>query len=539
MSAFLASDVGRDIVGGGGLGTITGFTSATVVTVNIIQPFPASVLESQTWVITGTPQTTCTPSAKDPVGTIISLNLGIDGWRAGDVGKYVRINGGLCKITAFTNATIVSARIETALTSTVAAPALSWTLEGNMWGGPYGYPGCGTLFEQRHWLAGSPGFPQALWGSGIGEYLDFTIGTLDDEAVSFILAGGESNPIRHLVSARGLVALTTANEYSIRGGQERAITPTNVSVKDQSNYGCTFVPPARVGQEVYFVQKAERKIRALSPNQYDEGQYIAPDISVLAEHVTESGVVDMAYQAEPDALLWVARKDGQLATLTSDRDQDVFAWSRQVTQGSFESVEVVPTDTGFNIFAVVARVKNGVTTRYIELFDPALHMDSAITGTSGPGATVWGGLTHLVGSIVQAKADGVYQGRFLVDNSGQITLPRTAYSVEIGLQYDSQILTLTPEVVGQVGSSLGQRLSPHEVWVRLLETTGCVINQQEIQFRSIGPEVFDSPLKPFTGIKKAGATGWQDGKLQTSIQQTLPYDWHVLSVIVHMTVNEG
>ena len=535
---FLPADVGRDIAGGGGLGTITGYTDGQTVTVTIKQPFPASAFESGTWVILGTPQTSCTPSAKDPVGASITLTLAAGGWRTTDVGKYVRINGGLCRITAYTSATVVSARIENELTATVAAPASAWTLESTMWGGPYGYPRCGTYFEQRLWMAGSPGFPQAIWSSVIGEPLDMTTGTFDDEGLNYLVGSGEANPVLHLVSARGLVALTSAGEFSVRGGQERAITPTNLQVRDQSNYGCSVVKPARVGQEIFFVQRANRKIRSLSPNQYDDGQYVAPDMSVLAEHITESGVVDMAYQPEPDTLLYVVRNDGEMATFTIDRDQEVYAWARQLTQGKFESVEVVPTATGNSVFVIVARTVNGATTRYVEMLDDSLHTDAAITGTSSGGATVWGGLNHLKGMIVQAKGDGAYIGTFTVDSSGQITLPRSAKTVEIGLAYTTTVLTLTPEVAGIVNPTLGQTLNIHKTKVRLLNTYGCLINLQQVAFRPYGTPAPTSTPALFTGDKEAGNLGWNGGEAQTLVQQVLPYDFHLLSVFSTISINE-
>lgn len=539
MADFYPADVGREIVASGGLGVITGYTSGTVVTVEIRQPFPAASFNSGAWQILGTPQATCTPSAKDPVGTSITLTLSLAGWRAEDAGKYVRINGGLCRITSIGSTTIANAIIESELNSNVAAPALAWTLEGSAWGGAYGWPRCGTLFEQRHWLAGSPGFPQSIWGSVIGEYTNFTIGTLDDDAVSFVVGGGETNPILHLANARGLVALTSAGEFSVRGGQERPITPTNVQVKDQSNYGASQVPPVRVGREIFFVQRAGRKVRAMSPNEYDDGQYVAPDMAVLSEHVTATGVVSLSYQPEPDALLYAVRADGQMATLTADRDQDVFAWSRQVTQGNFEHVEVVPTSEGVNVFVVVARTVNGVTTRYIEMLDADLNTDCALTGSSEAGATVWGGLSHLVGRRVQAKGDGVYLGEFVVNGAGQITLPRTAYAVEIGLGYTTTVKTLTPEFMAGTGSSQGHQLSVHEVKARLLETTGCAINLQQIAFRKTGLGALDQPPPVFSGDKVAGNIGWGDGVAQTLIQQTLPYKFHLLSVITRMSANEG
>lgn len=539
MSDFMPADVGRDIVANGGLGTITAYTDPQTVTVEIKQEFPAGTFDAHQWVILGTPNTDCTPSAKDPVGATVTLTLGLAGWRPEDAGKYVRINGGLVRITTIASDLVANGVIEQTMTAAVLAPAYSWTLEGASWGGAFGWPRCGTLFEQRHWLAGSPAFPQSVWASVIGEPLNFTIGTQDDEALGLVVANGELNPIIHLVNARGLVALTTGGEFSIQGGQDRAITPTNPRIRDQSNYGAAHVSPVRVGQEIYFTQRAGRKIRALSPNQYDDGQYVSPDVTVLAEHVTRSGIAGMAYQPEPDSTLFVVRADGQLATLTTDRDQEVYAWARQFTQGAFESVSVVPIDAGYRVFVIVSRAMNGQLTRYVETFDTGLHMDAAVTGSSTLGAATWGGLTHLAGATVQVKADGVYLGEFVVSGAGQVTLPRTAKAVEIGLAYVTTIKTLTPEVAGAVGSAMGQQLSIHETIVRLLKSTGCAVNLQPIAFRSFTPGTLDAPPPVVTGNKRAGNLGWAGGQAVTLIQQTLPYDFHLLSVVSKMTVNEG
>src|SRR3546814_11065058 len=61
----------------------------------------------------------------------------------------------------------------------------------------------------------------------------------------------------------------------------------------------------------------------------------------------------------------------------------------QVTQGNFECVETVPTPDGDRLFAVVRRIVGGVGVRYIEMLDPDLNTDAALTGTSEAGATVW------------------------------------------------------------------------------------------------------------------------------------------------------
>ena len=534
---FLPADVGRDIIGLGGYGTITAYSSPSTVTVEIKQAFSSTVLDSGSWTILGTPQATCTASAATPAGAPITLTLSTSGWRAEDVGKFVRINGGLCRITSFIGATQVNAVIESVLTSPTAAPALAWTLESSMWSDTLGWPRCGCFHEQRLWLGGSPSFPKTFWGSAIGAFKDFTLGTNDDDAISYFIGSGFVT-ILHMTAANGLVLYTDGAEYSVRGGQEKAITPTNIRVRRQSAYGSSTVPPAEVGSEQMMVQRAGRKIRAVSPSDFDSEKFLAPDVSVLSEHVTESGIVGTAYQAEPDPVLYVVRADGQMATLTPDRDQEVFAFTRQVTQGNYESACVVPTPTGARVFAIVARYIQGAITRYVETFEPGLHTDSAITGSTGDGAMIWTGIDHLEGRTVQCKGDGVYLGEFVV-SSGSIKLPRKAYEVEIGLGYVTTVKTLTPEFMAQNGSSQGAQLSADAVKVRLHKTTGCAINLQEVAFRSFGAAVLDTPPPAFTGDKKATNLGWGDGLYQTLVQQTLPYDFHLLSVITSITANSG
>lgn len=537
-NTFLAADVGRDIVAASGLATITGFTSTSIITATIRQAFAATQSSTGSWQILGSPQTTCTPSAVGPVGATITLTLAAAGWRVEDVGKFVRINGGLCRITVFTTNVLVSATVQVVLSSAVAAQALAWTLEATMWGGVYGYPRCGEFYQSRLWLAGSPGFPQSFWGSIIGEYFNFQDGVLDDQALGYTLASGEYNAIAHLVEATGLLALTYGGEFSIRGGQEKPLTPTNIQVNRQSKYGACRVPPVAIAGEIYFTQRAGRKIRALAPNQFDSSKYGSPDMSVLSEHVTESGIVDMAFQQEPAGVLYAVRADGQLAALTIDRDQDVIGWTRQRTNGGYESVATIPTATGDATFLLVNRVINGVLVRYVEMFDESLHTDAALTGTSAAGSTVWTGLGHLEGRTVRVKGDGVLLASRVVIG-GSITVERACKTIEVGLNYITTVIDLTPEVSGQGGSSAGANMSINQAAVRLRGTIGCTINYQQVPFKALGIEVLDQAPVPFTGLKFAGNLGWSRGNAQVIIQQTDPYPFHLLSVSKTLTINDG
>src|SRR3546814_15720290 len=95
MTDFYAPEVCGKITASGGVGIITAVTDGSTVTVDIIEAFPADAFNDGAWRILGSPMTTVTPSAKDPVGQEVTLTLAVAGWRDDDVGRFVRLNGGL------------------------------------------------------------------------------------------------------------------------------------------------------------------------------------------------------------------------------------------------------------------------------------------------------------------------------------------------------------------------------------------------------------------------------------------------------------
>lgn len=539
---FLAADVGRRITYLSGLANITGYTSATVVTADILTAFPAAAVPASLWTMEDSPQAACTPSAKDPVGASITLTLGIDGWRAEDVGKYVRINGGLCLITGFSSVTVVNAAIKEELTATVASPASAWSLQASVWNAIDGYPATGALYEQRLVLAGSIKYPQTLWGSRTGLFYDYTIGVNDDDAFSFTLPStGQINPIRRMSSVATLMPFTYGGEYTMQGGNDSPLTPTNVKCKAPSVYGCNAVKPVRVGDEVLFVQRAGRKVRSMA-YRIDADTYKAPDLTVLAEHITQSGIKEMCYQQEPRSNLWCVRNDGKMAVLTLDRDEGVIAWTPQNTAGAYESVASIPSPEGDEVWAIVRRTVQGQTRRYVERFATGIYTDSTIIGTDVTGKAVWSGIDHLEGEQVAVRAQDeatpgmVYMGMFPV-TAGTITLPRDTKRVEIGLPFTNSVTLLRPELQSGEGSAQNNPQRTHEVSLLVMESIGLKINDDEIAFREFGDHLLDFAPEEFSGFKRAGLTGWSRGEDPITISQDEPYPFHLLAVVRKFTVN--
>lgn len=535
-AVWLAADVGREVWFGTGVAVLTAVASDTSATVTIRTDFGATLIPSGAWRLTGSPQTTCTPNKKDPVGDVITLTLGAAGFRPEDDGKYIRINRGIVQITDISSSTVATGIIKSALDATIGAIANSWTLEGPVWNEANGYPGAVTLHEQRLVCAGSPEYPQTVWMSRISEYLNFELGTKDDDAMSFTVSSDQINPVEHLGQVRALIALTYGGEFTLSGGTEKAIAPTNIQVKNQSTYGCNRVRPCRIGNELYFVQRANRKLRSMA-YRYDLDAYGSPDLSVLSEHMTESGIVDMAYQQEPESILWLVRGDGRIASVTVDREQEVIGWALQTTGGAYESVATAPGEGGEEVWVVVRREVGGETVRYIERFDTSVLTHSAVTGADPAGRIVWDGLDHLEGLEVDIVADGVVMQRTPVV-AGQVSLARPAKAVQIGLPYTTTIETLRPEIGGPNGSSQGNSMRIGEVTLRFLKTIGCHLNGRPIAFRQFGRDVLDRPMEPFTGDHRLENLGWDRNEASLVIEQRQPLPFHLLCVIQKLTTND-
>lgn len=559
---FLAADVGRAITWNAGIAVITAITSATLVTVEVRVVFDNVAIPSGAWNLDSSPQTSCTASAETPVGALISLTLGASGWRTTDVGKFVRINNGLVKITAYSGATIVTAVIITELASVVAAPALAWTLESSAWGGNNGYPRTGSFHEQRLVAAGTYKNPQTVWGSRSGEPLDFTSGINDADAWSFTLAGSnnQAHQIYHIVSSRVLLILTYGGEFSMQSGVEKPITPTNIQIKPQTPHGSEQVKPVQIGKELLFCQRAGRKIRAMG-YRYDEDGFVAGDLTTLAEHVTQTGVSELAFQQEPDPLLWVALNNGRLVSLTLDRALDITAWAQQDIGGAVESVAVLPYGEFEQVWMVVKRTVSSATVRYLERFqssfypvygttqptDPAqdapfnwgFQLDCAISADDAAGKATWTGLSHLQGQVVRALADGVDMGEFTV-TGGSITLPRVAKRVLIGLMFAPSVELLTPEIQGQNGTIQGSAMSTSAITASVYNSLSATVNGSEIlQGRIIGPGQLDRSPELFTGDKKISLLGWERGRSDITLSQAAPFPWHILTIIRDFTTNDG
>jgi len=187
-----------------------------------------------------------------------------------------------------------------------------------------------------------------------------------------------------------------------------------------------------------------------------------------------------------------------------------------------------------------------ITVTFANFYTFALAADpgaTTVVGTAAKALTIWS-VAHLEGKAVDIVADGYVAAQKTVD-FGAVTLDKAAYAVEIGLHYDTRIVTLPPEIPTGQGTAQGNAISIHEVVVRLYKTKGGKVNGQPLPVRRFGTgPTLDQPILEFTGDKRIENLGWgragsgdSDGSIEFLQDQPLPMT--VLGVVQRCTVNDG
>jgi hypothetical protein len=374
----------------------------------------------------------------------------------------------------------------------------------------------------------------SLQATKSGSFEDFTDGTGADNAWVYTLASNKISIIHWLTQSRFLVAGTTSGAFRVGSGSDEGITPTNVNVIPESQQTSASIQPVTDGQVTLYIQRSRRKVRELAFS-YQSDQYVTNDVSLLSEHLFRTSTIqDVAFQVDPDPVLWVVMADGTLRGMTYDRQNDVIGWHAHSTDGKFESVAVIPHPdiTTEQVWFIVNRTINGATKRYVEFFDRdtgfygPVNTDCTLV-YSGSLATTISGLSHLNGKTVNVVGDGAVYPQQTV-SGGQIVISPAASKVEVGLHYESKLEILPPEIQGSGSSLQGRPKAWADVTVRLLDTLGLRLLGEVIPFRKAGQPMDKAPPK-FSGLITKSSIGFEQDP-SVLIEQIQPLPCAVLSI---------
>lgn len=420
------------------------------------------------------------------------------------------------------------------------------------WNADNGYPSCITFFEERLCFAASPYKPQTVWMSKSGEYENFGVSSpvVDDDACTYTLSADQVNAIRWMVSSKKLIMGTSGGEWWLAGGSSAdSVTPNSVMVRRETTHGSASIPPVVVGGIMIFLQREGRTIRELSYS-FEADGYIAPDLTILAEHLTRSNsITEWAYQQSPDSIVWMVRDDGLMVGLTYQREHEVVGFHKHATDGKFRSVCTIPGLYQEELWTVVEREVDGIVRKYVERMEnqftsestvDAFFVDSGLTYDQEVAGSVFSGLEHLEGKTVSVLADGAVRPDVIVKD-GSITLASPAKVVHAGLPFISNLQTLRLEGGSMNGGTAqGRKKRISHVTVRLFQSLGLQVgydgeHMERAPFRTSADMVGGAPSL-FSGDYEVKFNRGYDRDGQIYIRQDQPLPMTVLALIPEVSV---
>lgn len=306
---------------------------------------------------------------------------------------------GIVRVTGYTSATVVSATV----LNTLGGSTATYRWSEGAWSAHRGYPACGTIHQSRIFAANTTHQPTGIWAGKsfkrIGDDRAMYPSTDDDDALSREIDLEDCHAIKWLASLWVLLAGSDGNLMKVMGPSEyQPITPTDLNVMAQSGVGASSVQPVRIAGNIVYLGRDSKHVFEMTYSD-DTKVYNPEDLTQFAEHIAGTGVVDWAFQQQPYPILWAVTSDGNLIGLTRNKQEELLAWHPHSTDGSFESVAVIPQSSYDEVWVIVNRTVSGSTVRCVERMKPFalessqrdhVFVDSSYTWDGGAAVTVTG-----------------------------------------------------------------------------------------------------------------------------------------------------
>lgn len=423
--------------------------------------------------------------------------------------EYISPGYGVARIIAQAGTTATADVITTFPQTLIGSGNASELWRLGAWSDANGYPTCVTFFRERLCF----GQVQDLHFSVAGSFEDFSIDSfgeiLTESAITTTVQSSEANEIVGVTEGAVLIVNTIGSEFVVDAQSASSpFGPNNLKVSRQGAYGAKPIRPIRVGESVLFVQASGRKVRSMQ-YEFQVDNFVAPDMTVRAEHILRPTVQQLARQEEPYQTLWGVRSDGQLLSFAFDQSQQVRAWARHKLGGTsavVESVSVIPSPNGDRdeVWLIVSRTINGATRRYVEYIQPeymsgedkedSKYADAMLTYDGSAATTVYG-FDHLEGETVGVLADGAATPDVVVSN-GEVTIDDAASVQQIGLRYSSKYATNRIDAGAAEGTSQAKTKRITDCAFRVINTLDGRAGPDEDHLDDIPDLTYRAPATP-------------------------------------------
>ncbi|MCP4273002.1 MAG: hypothetical protein GY781_13755 [Gammaproteobacteria bacterium] len=391
------------------------------------------------------------------------------------------------------------------------------------WSNTRGWPQTATFHENRLWFGGSSSLPATVWGSNVNSFFDFrSFKDRDDESITATLDTDQRNEIVGILSNRALQIFTTGQEFYV---PESPITPENIAVRAQTNFGSKRVRPVTLSGQTMFIQRTGKSLNSFVYSE-DQNANVTSSISILSPHLIKDPIKLTIQRGAPDSdanYIYIVNDDGTVTVLNSLPFENIAAFTRWETDGNILSAAVA----GEQVYFLAER--NG--SRFLEIENDSLNMDSGEIRTGS--IDVVTGISRMNGQDIAIKTDGYFYGVESV-SVGEVSLGNTYSEVEFGYEFYPEMTTMPMNVNLKTGSALYKKKRLKRVALDIYESNGIIVNGNRIYDKTIGINQFDAP-SPISGVKRRYLYGWSV-VADITVNQNTPFPFQILSIGVEVAL---
>lgn len=480
--------------------------------------------------------------------------------------KYLHSGFGVVKITAYTSARQVTAEVQSYVPDELYVSAddvpdeeSAWPDESTgvygtnnwaegAWSAVRGYPKILLRHQGRLCAFSSDNLGSTWWASAFEDYENFLAGSKDTDAfIRTLGADDEVTEILWATTGKRMTIGTSGTEFIVQASANRQLlTPDNAYADPATGEGSAPIKPVRIDQPV-FVSKDRRRVMTigLAPNGED---YEPEDLTMFASHVSETGIMGVAWQREPYRILWAWRSDGMLIGFTYRKDQGVQGWHRHPASiGGVKAAVSVPSSTGTrqDLWLITERTLPSGTKRYIECLMPFFETlpatdKKAVNGwfvdcgtlVSGEALQEITAGSDFEGAALWVLADGKFSKQTV--QGGKFTLANPASTVLWGLPFAAKLKTLPYDRNTDGGANSGRKQRVSKITAKLLNS--CVLtasagkDEEAQEMLPTGGQAMGVAPSLYSGTLSSTAPGDWDAGGQVEVISAGPFPMTVLSI---------
>ncbi|MCG8047122.1 MAG: hypothetical protein N0E48_16070 [Candidatus Thiodiazotropha endolucinida] len=436
--------------------------------------------------------------------------------------RYLHSGNGVCRITSYVTDHVAACQVLNTLPDSAKQTGGTDLWSRSEWNLQRGYPSTICFHDDRLWLGGTFYHPQTVWGSRVGEYENFRMGSNDSDAVAYTINARTVNRITALVSNKLLFIGTSGGEFVVTGHQiDDAITPTNVRITPRTNHGCAGIQSVTVGSDIVFVQSSKDRLREFEYD-FQSDSHRARDLNILAEGILQGKITQIAYSSSPHQIVWVCTDLGEWAGLTREKIHDIAAWHVHELGGRNASVVSLAVATGIDnaqsLYLAVNRDIGASQRTYIEHMDLSFKSENGIyidcaSSHKGKTVTQLDNLDYLNGETVK-----IYTQPGTVDDlslrtvkNGKITMPYSFESAQVGLPYLS-ILETVPISAGVTAAEISaiDKISPGNIYFEHVNSKGTLsayLTSSQLSMSRLAPNYARSNIDSTNGGSRITQSG--------------------------------